>query len=109
MMGTGYTLILIAIGRVSPRGLVSTPADGVLLGGKWGDNSLGTCWHGDQCSGCPASTPNLAWPQRLWPGVTQGLAAWGPMPTRKCYGAKGSGVSNGKGGKGLCTLCVMVF
>ena len=39
---------------VSPRGSVGTPANGVLLRGKWGDDGLGIRWHGDQCSGCPA-------------------------------------------------------
>ena len=62
MMGAGYVLVPIAVRRVSPRGLVGMLADRVLLGGKWGDNSLATHWHGDQCSGCPASMPNLAWP-----------------------------------------------
>ena len=65
MVGMGYVLILITVGRVPPRGSVGMLADGVLLGGNWGDDSLGTCQHGDQHSGCPASTPNLAWPQRL--------------------------------------------
>ena len=60
-MGAGYTLVLITIGRVSPRHLVGMPADRVLLGGNWGDNSLGTCKHRDQHSGCPVSAPNLAW------------------------------------------------
>ena len=59
-MGAGYALVPIAIRRVSPRGSVGTPVDGVLLGGNWDDNGLGTCQHGDQCSGCPASMPNLA-------------------------------------------------
>ena len=82
-------LVLITVGRCSPRGLVSMLADRVLLGRKVGDDSLGTCQHGDQCSGCPVSTPNLAWLQRPCPGTTQELAAWGPTLTRRCYGAKG--------------------
>ena len=105
----GYMLIPITVRRGSPRGSVSTPADGVLLVGKWGDNDLGTCQHGDQCSGCPASMPNLARPWRLCPGMIQGWAAWGPMPAGKSYSARDSGVSNSKGGKGLCALCAAVF
>ena len=108
-MCVDYALVLITVGRVSPRGSVGMLADRVLLGGKWGDDGLGTRQHGDQRLGCPASTPNLAWPQRLCPGATQGLAAWGPTPTRECYSAKGSGVSNGEGGKGQCALCTAVF
>ena len=92
------TLIPIAVGRCSPRGSVGTLADKVLLGRDRGDDDLGACQHRDQCSGCPASMPNLARLQRLCPGTTQGLAAWGPMPTRRYYGAKGSVVSGYKGG-----------
>ena len=55
-------LVPIAVGRGSPRGLVSTPAGRVLLGKEMGDDSLGTCQHRDQHSGCPASVPNLAQP-----------------------------------------------
>ena len=61
-MSAVYALVLIAIRRVSPRGLVSMLVDRVLLGGKCGDDDLGTCWHTDQHSGCPASMPNLARP-----------------------------------------------
>ena len=43
--------------------------------------------------------PNLAQPQRLCPGATQGQAAWGPTLTEKCYGAMELGVSNHTGGK----------
>ena len=92
------TLVLIAIGRCSPRGSVGTPADKVLLGRDRGDDNLGAHQHRDQCSGCPASTPNLARLWRLCPGTTQGLAAWGPMLTRRHYGAKGSVASSYKGG-----------
>ena len=53
-------LIPIAIRRYSPRGSVSMLVDNGLLGGNRGDDGLGTCQHGDQCSGCPPSTPNLA-------------------------------------------------
>ena len=88
----------IAIGRCSPRGLVGMPADKVLLGGERGDDDLGARQHGDQRSGCPVSAPNLARPRGLCPGMTQGLAAWGPMPTRRHYGAKGSVVSCYEGG-----------
>ena len=102
-------LVLIAVRRYSPRGLVGMPADKVLLGRNMGDNGLGTCQHRDQHSGCPASVPNLAWPQRLCPGTTQGLAAWGPMPTRRCYGAKGSEVSSSEGGRWCCTLSMVVY
>ena len=91
-------LVLIAVGRCSPRGSVGMPADKVLLGRNRGDDDLGACQHGDQRSGCPASVPNLARPQRLCPGATQGLAAWGPMPTRRHYGAKGLVVSCYEGG-----------
>ena len=61
-VSAGYMLILITVGKVSPRGSVSTLVDRVLLGGKRGDDNLGTCQHRDQHSGCPASTPNLARP-----------------------------------------------
>ena len=65
------------------------PADGVLLGGKCGDDNLGTHQHRDQCSGCPASMPNLA---RL-PRYDTRTGCLGPV-------AKGSGkVRNG--GKGI--------
>ena len=56
------TLVPITVGRYSPRGLVSMPADKVLLGRNMGDNGLGARQHRDQCSGCPASMPNLARP-----------------------------------------------
>ena len=78
MVGAQWALIPITVGRGSPRGSVSTLADRVLLGRKMGDDSLGTRQHGDQCSGYPASMPNLARLQRLCPGMTQGLAAWAP-------------------------------
>ena len=61
-MSAVYALVPITVRRVSPRGLVSTLADRVLLGGKCGDDNLGTRWHRDQHSGCPASMPNLARP-----------------------------------------------
>ena len=92
------TLVPFSIRRVSPRGLVGMPADKVLLGEARGDDDLGACQHRDQCSGCPASCPNLARPQRLCPGTTQGLTAWGPTPTRRHYGAKGLVVSCYEGG-----------
>ena len=91
-------LIPIAIGRCSPRGSVGTPADKVLLGRNRGDDDLSACQHGDQRSGCPASMPNLARPRGLCPGATQGLAAWGPTPTRRHYSAKGLVVSCYEGG-----------
>ena len=65
-------------------------ADGVLLGGKWGDNSLGTCQYRDQHSGCPASVPNLAQLQRLCPGATQGLAAY-DGPQCSCHALRRAG------------------
>ena len=92
------TLVPIAVGRCSPRGSVSMPVDKVLLGRDRGDDNLGAHQHRDQRSGCPASMPNLARLQRLCPGTTQGLAAWGPTPTRRHYGAKGSVVSCYEGG-----------
>ena len=63
MGGMGDELItLYPDRRCSPRGLVGMPADKVLLGRGRGDDDLGACQHGDQCSGCPASMPNLARP-----------------------------------------------
>ena len=91
-------LVPITVGKCSPRGSVGTLADKVLLGRERGDNNLGAHQHGDQHSGCPASTPNLARLRRLCPGTTQGLAAWGPTLTRRHYGAKGLVVSCYEGG-----------
>ena len=103
------TLVPITVGRVSPRGLVSTLVDRVLLDGKWSDNDLGTHQHRDQCSDYPASTPNLARPQGLCPGMTLGLAVWGPTPTRKCCSAKGLDISSYEGGMWCCVLSVAVY
>ena len=103
------TLIPITIGLCSPRGLVGMLADNGLLSGNGGDDSLGTHQHGDQCSGCPASMPNLAQLHRLCPGTTLGLAAWSPMLTRRCCSAKILEVSGSEGGKGCCTLSVAVY
>ena len=102
------TLVLIAI-RCSPRGLVGMPVDKVLLGQDRGDDNLGACQHRDQHSGCPASVPNLARPRRLCPGATQGLAAWGPMLTRRHYGAKGLVVSCYEGGMWHCTSSMAFY
>ena len=79
-VGAWYALVPLA-GRSVLLGACSwVPSQEVLLCQKVGWQHLRDLSAQGSTTGCPASMPNLARPWRLCPGMTQGLATWGPTP-----------------------------